>query len=92
MFYFVTNNFSVKYLFITLTSQGYNSHKLCSIQGWVVNHPTILTSSYNRLKLLRSVLPKVVNTGQLKILVVDWSYIWSMNQLKGLKNNCFVIN
>ena len=33
----------------------------------------------------------MVNTDQLKILVVDWSYIWSMDQMKGLKNN-FVRN
>ena len=56
--------------------------------GWL-KPPPVLTGGYNRLKPPRSILPKVVNTSQLKILVVDWSYIWSMDQLKGLKNNCF---
>ena len=56
---------------------------MSSAQGWVVK--TVLTGGYNRLKPPRSILPKVVNTGQLKFLVVDWSYIWSMDQLKDLK-------
>ena len=59
--------------------------------GWLKPSP-VLTGGYNQLKPPPSILPKVVNTGQLKILVVDWSYIWSMDQLKGLKNNCFVRN
>ena len=51
-------------------------------QGWVVK----------TTPAPRSILPKVVNTSQLKILVVDWSYIWSMDQWKGLKSNCFARN
>ena len=35
--------------------------------------PPVLTSGFNRLKPPRSVLLRVVNTGQLKILVIDWS-------------------
>ena len=49
--------------------------------------PPVLTGGYNGLKPPRSILPKVVNTGQLNILAVDWYYIWFMDQLKGLKNN-----
>ena len=55
--------------------------------------PPVLTSGFNRLKPSRSILPKVVNTGQSKKLVVVWFYSYiSMNRLRGLKNNCFVIN
>ena len=48
-----------------------------AIQGWA------FIPSFNQwLKPPRSILQKWVNTGQLKILAVDWSYIWSMDQLK----------
>ena len=57
----------------TITTAAKKQNKV----GWL-KPPPVLTSGYNQLKLPRSILPKVVHTGQLKTLVVDWYIIFGL--------------